>query len=306
MLCKARDPRHPLHITSIKANIGHCEAASGGAALAKLLLMLQHSKIPPQPLLETLNSRIDELGTDGALINQQAASWNVSDGKLRLAMLNNFGAAGSNAALILQEYLKPRIPAEEKSSSDMTYCFGTSAKDEETLQRIKQELIAFLASDSNSDSGSDFDLEIPSLADLCYTSTARRQLHKYRLSCTASSVPDLVDKLKQARVVEATDDQPPVVFLFSGQGSQYLGMGKGLMEMFPEFNRTVMRCHRSLIEWGMPSCLDVINPPSDTERDPQNASQLQAFQTGVFVLEVALAQLLVSFGIYPDVVAGHR
>ena len=83
-------------------------------------------------------------------------------------------------------------------------------------------------------------------------------------------------------------------------------MGKELMTMFPSFADTVNKCHHLLARWGMPSCLDVINAETGSEAKTGDAAQLQSFQTGVFVLEVAVAQLLISWGIKPKAVAGHR
>ena len=210
VLCSNRTMGNPLHITSIKANIGHCEAASGGASLAKLLLMLRHQRIPPQPLLSTLNPAIEKLGTDGAAISSHGVPWSTREGKRRTAMLNNFGAAGSNAAVVLQEYIKESSQDIEAPKEPLTYCFGCSAKTEEALLRVKKELVGFLEGEGKTSS----------IADICYTSTARRQLYKYRLSTTASSVPELVKSLKSADLVQVHEKQCPTVFLFSGQGGQ--------------------------------------------------------------------------------------
>ena len=83
-------------------------------------------------------------------------------------------------------------------------------------------------------------------------------------------------------------------------------MGKELLHIFPRFAKTVTHCNNLLVEWGMPACLDIILPPAGAQRDSENTDQLQAFQSTIFVLEVALAELLVSFGIKPDIVIGHR
>ena len=99
-----RTPDNPLHVTSVKANIGHAEAASGAAGLAKLVLMLQKQTIPAVISLKKLNPRIPPLSQDGTVIDTELTSWSApSDGSPRLALLNNFGAAGSNGALILEE-----------------------------------------------------------------------------------------------------------------------------------------------------------------------------------------------------------
>jgi acyl transferase domain-containing protein len=96
VLCAGGRPQgNPLHITSVKANIGHLEAASGAAGLAKLLLMLKHRAIPRQISLKRLNPLIAPLDADGAVIDTERAEWRPSgEGLTRMALLNNFGAAG--------------------------------------------------------------------------------------------------------------------------------------------------------------------------------------------------------------------
>lgn len=292
--CKSRSPENPLHMTSIKANIGHCEAASGGASLAKLLLMLKHGRMPPQPSLTKLNPAIDPLGEDGAVISSEASDWPAVRGTSRIALLNNFGAAGSNAALLLQEH---QAIAQEPPEADskITWCFGVSARDEATLKQMQQELTDYLTAQRN---------EL-SVADVCYTSTARRSLNQFRLSTSAWSIEQLITNLKEAASYEAPSAEPPNVFLFSGQGSQYFGMGRQLMGWLPQFTKTVQDCHQLLVEWGLPSCMDVIQPSETAQLDPQNPTMLQALQSGIYVLEVALSHLLTDLGMQPNMVAGH-
>lgn len=85
-----------------------------------------------------------------------------------------------------------------------------------------------------------------------------------------------------------------------------MGMGQELMAMHPSFNRTVMDCERLLTSHGYPGCLDVIAPKTKTETQNADTTRSQSFQVGVFVLEVCLARLLISWGVVPAVVVGHR
>ncbi|GIJ90983.1 type I iterative polyketide synthase [Aspergillus pseudoviridinutans] len=299
-LCNGRDPGNLLHFTSIKANIGHCEAASGGAALAKLLLMMRHGQIPPQISLKTLNRKIKDLGTDGSVIDRDGATWPRPSRHPRLALLNNFGAAGSNGALILQEYSSPKAPPQHEEQCEAhSYMFGFSARSTTSLLAYKDVLLSYLEAPS-----------VPSsLRDVAYTSTARRQILDYRISVTGSTIQEIVDNLRNAEIYnirESANPQPRAVFAFSGQGSQYLGMGHELLTAYPEFKKVVLDCERWLLSNGYPGCLDVIACKDNQEQQSHSSSLLQqSLQTAVFVLEVALARLLISLGVMPTIVLGH-
>ena len=295
-LCvNGRDASNPLFIGSIKANIGHSEAASGCASLIKILMMMKNKTLPPQPRFNQENHNVADLAPRGVVVNRESKPWIPKEGIPRMAMLNNFGGAGSNGALIVQEYENVIAPAGQQ----LTYCFGISTKSTETLATMRDEFVTLL----------DAQQDKLNIRDVCYSSTARKILYPYRLSTTASSVQELIQNLQNVNIDaikprKVVDEKPKAVFLFSGQGSQYLGMGKELMTMFPQFAETVNKCHLLLSKWGMPSCFEVINAP-EAEANPEDTTQLQAFQTGVFVLEVALARLVMSFGVTPKAVAGH-
>lgn len=212
-LCKDRDPHNLIHFTSIKANIGHCEAASGGAALAKLLLMMKYGRIPPQISLKTLNRKIQKLGHDGSAIDRDGADWSRPSSYPRLALLNNFGAAGSNGALLLQEYDSRNTSAGVGKVNNAVYMLGLSAKSITSLLAYKDAFSSYLESPSPRDS----------LRDIVYTSTARRQIYDHRISVIGSTFEQLADNLRNAEIVntrDSNDARPRAVFAFSGQGSQ--------------------------------------------------------------------------------------
>lgn len=182
------------------------------------------------------------------------------------------------------------------SHEPITYVYGCSARNEQLLERARDEMLSFLQHLQNEDIR---------LSDICYTSTARRVLQSHRLSITAASLPQLVHGLETARIVEVPDQPPPVVFLFSGQGSQFVGMGQDLLRLLPTFQETVFRCHELLLGWGHPGCLDVIQPENKETLDIRDVCVMRSLQCGVFVLEVALARSLVRLGVQPALVAGH-
>ncbi|KAA1469652.1 polyketide synthase [Dentipellis sp. KUC8613] len=290
-----RTAANPLHITSVKANIGHLEAASGAAGLAKLLLMLEHRTIPRQISLKNLNPKIIALDKDHTVIDREHAPWNPSqEGLPRLAMLNNFGAAGSNGTIILEEYV-PKDPSTAQPEAPAAFVVGMSAKTPEALDELRSRYMAWLKSDASAQ---------VSLADFAYTATARRQLYDHRSAVAASSKEELVEKLSTATTSVVSEHGGKVAFVFSGQGSQYLGMGSSLYKTVPAFKRTVDECQSILTAAGFPGVLAIINPAGETSGLTQ-LEEFEAYQASIFTLEYALAKLWMSWGITPSVVVGH-
>ncbi|KAL8701717.1 MAG: hypothetical protein Q9224_000379, partial [Gallowayella concinna] len=126
---------NPVIVSSIKGNIGHCEAASGAAGLAKLLLMLQKEAVPMQAGLTNLNPRLHGFGEGRLVIPRETRPWKNKSTGPRRALLNNFGAAGSNGALILEEPPPPLVISYDLAPQRSAYLFNLSAKSAEALQR---------------------------------------------------------------------------------------------------------------------------------------------------------------------------
>ena len=294
VLCADRRAENPLYVTSVKANIGHLEAASGAAGLAKLLLMLKHHMIPKQILLENLNPKIAPLDLDHTIISTQHIAWQPSSkGCTRIALLNNFGAAGSNAALLLEEYAStiPRTPPPAK----MPYLVGLSAKTESSLEVLRSRYLAWLQSPES---------EGVSVCDIAYTSTARRQIYPHRVAVVAKDKRELVARLTEGRAVHATGNPGTIIFVFSGQGGQYTGMGASLYRTCPIFKRYIDECHSFLILSGFPGVLQIID--TTTGNGMTEMDMVEGFQAAVFALQYALGKLWISWGIKPAAVVGHR
>jgi acyl transferase domain-containing protein len=291
-----RTAGNPLHITSVKANIGHLEAASGAAGLAKVLLMFRYQAIPRQISLRELNPLIAPLAEDHTVIDKEALRWDPSHlGMTRMAVLNNFGAAGSNAAMLLEEFPKNDI----HSSSDhnaMAFVFGLSAKTEVALEELRLRYVEYLESPLNGTAR---------LCDIAYTATARRQIYPYRLAVSASNRMELVEKLRNSSVKETKGTLSRVVLVFSGQGSQYLDMGSSLYHTSSVFRMHIEHCNTILLTLGFPNILSIINPGVDGS-GLTFVDEFQAYQAAVFSLEYALSQVWFSWGLKVDAVVGHR
>ncbi|KIK52832.1 polyketide synthase [Collybiopsis luxurians FD-317 M1] len=285
-----RSSWNPLHITSVKGNLGHLEAASGAASLAKLLLMLKHRLIPPQISFSQLNPLIEPLEKDNTVISQALIPWKPShEGYSRVAFLNNYGASGSNAALILEEEIQPTPPAFSHP-----LVFTMSAKDEFALQALRSKYIEWLLSRDSKD--------IP-LSHIAYSMTARRQIYSYRLAVVASERTQLLENLRKATVVSSsTRPNPKVVFVFSGQGGQYLGMGSALYGISPMFRQHIDECNSILISMGFSGIVSVIKGDPASRTRP---AEIEIYQTAIFSLEYALARLWISWGLQPSALIGH-
>lgn len=139
------------------------------------------------------------------------------------------------------------------------------------------------------------------LRDFSYTATARRQLYRYRIASAGSTKDEVVAGLRRTQVSQVGNASGKVVFVFSGQGGQYAGMGSMLYKTLPAFRRFVNQCQEKLVSWGLPGVLGVITAAED-----QVEESFCAFQTAVFVLECALADMWKNWGVRPDAVTGHR
>ncbi|KAF4332180.1 polyketide synthase [Fusarium beomiforme] len=295
-------PANPLFVTSIKGNIGHCEAASGAAGLVKLLLMFRENEIPCQVGLNNLNPALGDLDSVGLIIPRRNIEWKRSVGVPRRAVLNNFGAAGSNASLLIEEWMgksSSQRSEPEKTQSRSSYVFVLSAKSEKAIRSSLNRYISFLTEQPG-----------PSLEDICYTATARRQHYDHRISMTCASEPELLTKLQNYRIRESQPARrvSSTVFVFTGQGALYGGMGEELMNTYPPFKDIITSCDRILqgLQLSCPSILNYIMSNRQAQLDSLNyVEHLMVAQCACIALEYALAQMFISLGVKPDYVMGH-
>lgn len=297
MFAKSRGNRKPLSVSSIKGNIGHCEAASGSAGLAKLLLMLRQGKIPVQASLTNLNPRLTSFLGDGIIIPRETQRWENISSLPRRALLNNFGAAGSNVALLLEEYLEERSHGDNQPNRS-SYIFTVSARTSEALKELLLRYQQYLKK-----KGPELDIR-----DVCYTATARRQVYEHRVSFTCSSVDDLSEQLDKARLDQSGVKKGSrlVVFVFSGQGASYFGMGRELIETSPLFKDTVKHCDKLVQGLGFPSVLHLLQSKDSNVTIGSESERIISFQCACVIIEYALAKLWMSWNVLPDIVLGHR
>ncbi len=217
-----RTRQHTLYMGSVKANIGHCGPAAGVAGLLKVLVMLRHGHIPPQIHYDILNPKIAPLSHEGMAISRSLQPWNIP---FRAALVNSYGAAGSNAALICcdvpRQYFKDDVvPAAPKTmdplpSTPMYFPLLLTAASETSLLETTRALGLYLERNAG-------DLNMR-LVDVAFTLNNRRQRQKYIASVKANTMEkasQLVTSLSRSDVsMLSTVSYPPkpVVFVFSGQ-----------------------------------------------------------------------------------------
>ncbi|KAM3077744.1 polyketide beta-ketoacyl-synthase [Clarireedia jacksonii] len=287
---------NPLFVSSIKGNIGHCEAASGAAGLAKLLLMFKRKKIPMQTGFRTLNPKLAGLEGSGIIIPRETVEWRHTGDAPRRAMLNNFGASGSNAALLLEELRT--TSSLDKGTQRSAYILNISAKSRNALEQSIQQYKLQLNRNRNT---------CLSLKDICYTATARRQEYHYRVSFPCTSMEDLLSKLKMAngKSLMPSKNSQSIVFIFSGQGSTYRGMGEELMDTCSLYKDIIGEANEIVTSMGYPSFLGCFRTEQDNMEAPEVNHQIIASQCACVAMEYALARLLISWNIKPSYVAGH-
>ncbi|RBR23820.1 uncharacterized protein FIESC28_03436 [Fusarium coffeatum] len=294
--------KSPLLVTSIKGNIGHCEAASGAAGLAKLLLMLRENEVPRQAGLKNLNPALGDLASSGLVIPRRNMIWKQQQGMPRRAILNNFGAAGSNASLLLEEWVgtAKQDHKQQATGTRSSYVFTVTAKSNKALQSSVAKSIDFLVKREHR----------ASLADMCYTATARRHQYSHRISLSCNSKSQLVEKLRECRAAESQPVRPvaSIVFVFTGQGALYSGMGKELMSTYAPFKDIIILCDQIVqeLDLGCPSLVNYISSKGETYMNAlSDVEHLMVSQCACIALEYALTKVLMSWGIKPNYLMGH-
>jgi naphtho-gamma-pyrone polyketide synthase len=296
---RERTPHHPLHLGSVKANVGHAESASGVSALIKVMMMMKHNEIPPHCGIKTKINHTYPVDLKDRNVNiaLKPVPWHRGDsvnGK-RTVFLNNFSAAGGNTAVLLEDAPIPRSENEGKDPRS-THLVTVTAKSAKSLKGNTEALISFLEKNPNI-----------SLSALSYTTTARRMQHNYRTICSAPDIKSLQDALNNK--VSSTDIKPvpnaaklpKVVFVFTGQGSLYNGIGKELFETVSQFRADLLRFDGIAQRQGFQSFLPLVDG-SATDVDEVEPVIAHLALTCV---QMALSRLWISWGVTPSSTIGH-
>ncbi|KAF2017041.1 putative polyketide synthase [Aaosphaeria arxii CBS 175.79] len=294
-LAKRRSAKNPLYIGAVKSNVGHSEAAAGVTALVKVLMMLKKNAIPPHVgIKHGLNPKFPkDMDKRNVRIAFEKTPWEQVDGKKRLAMVNNFSAAGGNTSVLIED-----APEKKRIGTDTrpTHVVAISAKSKASFKGNLERMLAYLEANPET-----------SLADLSYTTTARRYHHNYRLAAHCSSIEQVKKELNKAlktwdshKPIPSTG-APPVAFTFTGQGASFKSFNLELYHQSPYFRSQIQLLDAIAIGQGFPSFIPVLD--GSHEREHQHSPVMT--QLALVCTEIALAKYWGSLGVRPDVVVGH-
>ncbi|MER5770869.1 amino acid adenylation domain-containing protein [Streptomyces sp. NPDC001985] len=308
-LATGRAPGAKCYVGSVKANIGHTESAAGIAGLIKAALCLKHRTIPPHINLERLNPAIDRAALPYE-IPTRVTDWPDHPGPAR-AGVNSFGFGGTNAHVVLEEAPGRTPPAREtpaeETPAEETPARGwtilpLTARTPEALREVADGIRRELAGEHGTP---------VALADLGHTLAHRRQHLESRLSVIHSSRAGLDEGLAaflrdephpgvvEGRVADPADRR--LVWVFTGMGPQWWGMGRELFDREPVFREALVRCDREIHRLANWSLIDELLADESASR----MEETWLAQPANFAVQTGLAALWRSHGVRPDAIVGH-
>lgn len=283
-------------IGSVKTNVGHLDAAAGVAGLIKTALALEHRILPPSLNFDQPNPQID-FSSSPFYVNTATKPW-PEGSTPRRAGVSSFGIGGTNVHVVLEE----SPPAEPSSESRNWQLLVLSARSSNALEAMTIRLHDKLSGHP----------ELP-LADVAYTLQTGRKGFSHRAIALCQDSGDAISLLENRKsdrflTQQVTFDSRSVVFLFPGQGAQYVDMARDLYHDEPVFRREFDRCLDLLKSYLDFDLLTLLYPGSD-EATRAAASvrlaQTEVTQPALFIVEYALARLWMSWGVVPAAMIGH-
>jgi amino acid adenylation domain-containing protein len=292
---KARsDKKSFCAIGSVKTNIGHLDTSAGVAGLIKTVCALRYKQLPPSLNFSEPNPKIN-FAASPFYVNTKLAAWH-RNGSPRRAGVSSFGIGGTNVHVILEE-----APAAGKGNASQRpwKLLTFSAKTSSALEICHTELAAALEAGEETE-----------LADIGYTLQVGRRAFPHRTAVLCQDHGDAVAALAsldpEKVFSESVEGRPPqVAFLFSGQGSQYVHMGRELYEQEPSFRYQVDACAEILRPHLALDIRHLLFPAEGTEQAAKQLEQTAMTQPALFVIEYALARLWMEWGVTPAAMLGH-
>lgn len=276
-------------IGSIKSNFGHLTCAAGVTGLIKTALSLYHKQIPASINYEKPNPNID-FKNSPFIVNTSLKDWAAE--RKRIAGLSSFGVGGTNVHLILEDY---ENKAAESSLSRPVQLYTWSAKNETSVNLFGEDL-------------ADLVVRLPDaeLPDASYTLNMFRQRFKFRNFAVAASKDELIPQLtKQLPQQIQAKNIREFVFMFPGQGSQFLDMGKALYVHERVFKDAMDECNELLKTQCNEDLLSIIYPKGLNAKAEEKLKNTKYSQPALFMIGYALGKLWMSWDVYPSALIGH-
>ena len=283
-----------LELGSVKGLVGHTEGSSGAVSLVKVLCMMHEAAIPPQASHSVLNPAIGANENDGIKISTQLKPWNA---EFKAALINNYGASGSNASMVVTQARKLRsettaIAKREKENSDIRYPFWFAGLDDRSIRSFTTKLRDQLKRKPNTH-----------LKDLAFNISRQSNRTLPRaLLLSARSVPDLFGQLTELEKVATSSadvsSSKPVILCFGGQISTTLNLDRAVYDGVTLLRQHMDRCNELAISLGAGSIY-----PAVFQGTP--ISDIVLLQAALFALQYSTAQCWIECGVRPVAVVGH-
>lgn len=287
----------PCALGSVKTNIGHTQSAAGAFGLMKGVLAVQHGVVPQNLHFNRLPDQMAQVDTK-LFVPQENTPWPTKGGQPRRAAVSSYGMSGTNVHAIVEEPPKTshrgKRQSAARSAPDGTLMFPLSSTSPEELRRTAGRLASWLQSQGDS----------VALPDLAYTLARRRAHRPVRTAVMGSDVDQLTAALRDVadgetpyQAAAGRDDHGPV-WVFSGQGSQWAGMGAELLSAEPIFAATVAEVEPLIAGESGFSVTEAISAP-------EAVTGIEQIQPAIFTMQVALAATMAAYGVQPGAVIGH-
>jgi epothilone polyketide synthase D len=301
VLGAGRSAQEPCVVGSVKTNIGHTETTAGIAGLIKAALSLKYRQVPA-----TLHHHEPTTAIDweaAKLVVSRELTPLADRGRPLVAGVSSFGITGTNAHAVLREVGdRPAQPAE---ADDRSYLLVLSARTSGALTDLAHSYTAYLSPAGDGAANA--------LRDICHSAATRRMHLEHRLAVVGASHDELRQRLTGylrdyvygdplAAVIanEVVVAAPRIAFVFPGQGSQWVGMGRELLASCPAFTQAMRECDAAIAQESGWSVIEVLGG-----QKAARFGELDVLQPTLWAIETALAQTWRSWGIEPDVVLGH-
>lgn len=275
--------KEPCILGSIKSNIGHMDAASGIAGLIKAIKVVEEGIIPGTVHYNEGNEKI-RFEKKGLRVSGETREWKD---KNRFAGVSSFGMGGTNVHIIVGNHSMPMPAKAKKELHENTETIVFSAKNEKSLAEYIQKVSDYLKVNPES-----------KLSDVAYTQGKYREVFEYRTSILSETTEDLISKLDAWDQRADKVQNGKVVFMFTGQGSEYTGMGKALYETEPEYREDFDRIREQVLKETRKDIREYILG------DKENIG-IQMTQILLFGIEYCTARMWMRMGLVPDGMIGH-